>query len=250
MDNGRPSYVAFTDYFDDGIALMECAAGYKTAVVMPSQKFQMLLDSGASALLEGFTLEACASFAAALERFYEFSLRVAFAGRQQSGDLYNKMFSEMARQSERQLGAFMLLHALEFGSAYKPKDTIARFRNSVIHKGVIPTGADAHEFCSEVYETIRKLFNTVHAKYADSIGSVVREENFRRQTAVSKGTRVATSTGGNLFSILEGTESASFSEALDGFRKQRTTISEMMASYSSSRSVFPSSPLENGVSDL
>src|SRR5271165_787884 len=44
---------------------------------MQSQKFEMLLDSGAAALLEGFTLEACASFAAALERFYEFSLHAA-----------------------------------------------------------------------------------------------------------------------------------------------------------------------------
>jgi hypothetical protein len=181
VDNGRPSYVVLSDYFDDGIALMECSAGHKTALVMQSQKFQMLLDSGASALLERFTLEACASFAAALERFYEFSLRVAFAGRQQSGDLYEKMFSEMARQSERQ------------------------------------------RFCSEVYEIIRKLFNTVHAKYADSIGSVVREESFKRQTAAPKGVRVSISAGGNLFSIM-GEQSASFSEALDSFRKQREML--------------------------
>jgi len=78
VDLGRPSFEAFiADYFDDGIALIECSAGHKTALVMQSQKFEMLLDSGAAALLEGFTLEACASFAAALERFYEFSLHAA-----------------------------------------------------------------------------------------------------------------------------------------------------------------------------
>ena len=53
------------DYFDDGVATIECSAGHKTALILQSQKFEMLLDSGATALLEGFTLEACASFAAA-----------------------------------------------------------------------------------------------------------------------------------------------------------------------------------------
>ena len=220
IELGRPSFELFiADYFDEGIAIIECSAGHKTALVMQAQKFEMLLDSGAAALLEGFTLEACASFAAALERFYEFSLRVACVGRKMPDELYNKMFSEMARQSERQLGAFMLLHALEFGSAYKQKDSIATFRNAVIHKGIIPTVDEAHKFCTEVYETIYTLFGAVCAKYADAIQGVVREELAKRHNKVAKDMRVSTSAGGNLFSIANEQKASSFSEALAIIRK-------------------------------
>ena len=234
IDLGRPSFELFiADYFDDGIALVECSAGHKTALVMQSQKFEMLLDSGAVAFLEGFTLEACASFSAALERFYEFSLRVASFGFKMRDEVYSAMFLEMARQSERQLGAFMLLHALEFGSADKPKRSITEFRNATIHKGVIPTVEEAHKFCSEVYETIYTLFGTIRAKYTDFIHSVVREELGKRQAKVPNNMRVSTSAGGNLFCISREPNASSFSDALQSFRKQRemlnAAIPEMMA---------------------
>src|SRR6202044_359671 len=159
------------------------------------QKFEMLLDSGATALLEGFTLEACASFAAALQRFYEFGSRVAFVGRDMPAALFDGIFSEMARQSERQLGAFLLVHALEFGSAYKPKPSIAKFRNDVIHKGVIPTVEKAHKYCCEVYETIYTLFGMIRMKHEDGIQSVVMQELGKRRTKLPSDMRVSTSAG-------------------------------------------------------
>lgn len=234
IDLGRPSFEAFNvDYFDDGIALIECSAGHKTALMVQSQKFEMLLDSGATALLEGFTLEACASFAAALERFYEFALRVAFVSRNMSGGLFDRMFSEMARQSERQLGAFLLLHALEFGTAYKPKSSIASFRNSVIHKGVIPTLEEARQFGSEVYGEIYDLYGKLRAKYGDFIQHVVAEELGRRRVKLPKDIRVSTTSGDNVFSIARQEHALSFSEALTSFRKHRemlgAAVPEMMA---------------------
>lgn len=233
IDLGRPSFEAFiADYFNDGIAYIECSAGHKTALMVQSQKFEMLLDSGATALLEGFTLEACASFSAALERFYEFSLRVVFVGRGISDDLFEGMFSEMARQSERQIGAFMALHALEFGSAYEPKPRIAEFRNSVIHKGEIPTVEKASGFCSDVYETIYDLFDAVRTKYGDSIQSVVITELGKRRRKLPNNMRVSTSAGSNLFSLAKAANAPSFSDALASFREQRERLKaapEMMA---------------------
>lgn len=240
IDLWRPSYEAFmADYFDDGIARIECSAGHKTALMMQSQKFEMLLDSGATALLEGFTLEACASFAAALERLYEFGLRVAFAGRNMPDDLFDGMFSEMARQSERQLGAFLLLHALEFGSAYKPKPSIATFRNAVIHKGVIPTVEDAREFCSDVYEAIYSLVGTIRTKYGDGIRSVVMKELGKRRAKLPSDMRVSTSAGFNLFSIAREANASSFFDALASFKEGRERLSAavpaMMALHTASQ---------------
>ncbi|HXZ01651.1 MAG TPA: hypothetical protein VEI03_16770 [Stellaceae bacterium] len=225
IDLGRPSLEPFiADYFDDGIARIECSAGHKTALMMQSQKFEMLLDSGATALLEGFTLEACASFAAALERLYEFGLRVAFVGRNMQDDLFDGMFSEMARQSERQLGAFLLLHALELGSAYKPKLSIATFRNAVIHKGAIPTVEEACKFCSEVYEAIYSVFGTIRAKYGDSIQTVVMKELSKRRAKLPGDMRVSTSAGFNLFSIAREANASSFSDALASFKEGRERL--------------------------
>jgi hypothetical protein len=69
------------DYYDDGVVHLECTRGHKTIQLIQSAKFEILMESGAAALLNGFTLEACASFSAALERFYEFALRVMCTAR-------------------------------------------------------------------------------------------------------------------------------------------------------------------------
>jgi hypothetical protein len=74
---GHPSFEPFiADYFDEGVAHIECARGHKSAISVQSLKFEVLMESGANALLEGYTFEACAAFSAALERFYEFASQV------------------------------------------------------------------------------------------------------------------------------------------------------------------------------
>jgi hypothetical protein len=103
------------DFFDDGIAFVECRLGHKTAMIVQSSKTEILLSSAADALSRGYTFEAVASAAAALERFYEFALRVFFNAHNKSTDRFAEFFKEMSSQSERQLGAFMLFHEVEFG---------------------------------------------------------------------------------------------------------------------------------------
>lgn len=226
IDLGHPSFEPFeADYFDNGIADIECSAGHKTVLVMQSQKFEMLLDSGATALLQGFTLEACASFAAALERLYEFGIHIAFVGRNMPEDLFDGMFSQMSQQSERQLGAFMILHALEFGCAYKPNKKTAKFRNRVIHKGKIPTVEEARGFCSDVYDVIYKLVVMIRTKYGDGIQSVVMKELVKRQAKLPRDMRVSTIAGLNFFSIVREANALSFSDALDSFKEGRAMLS-------------------------
>jgi hypothetical protein len=89
------------DYFDDGVGQFECTAGHKSALLIQSLKFELLMESGATALLQGFTLEACASFSTALERFYEFALKVmceknSLAAR---GDEYRDDFFQPCRRA-------------------------------------------------------------------------------------------------------------------------------------------------------
>lgn len=196
VEQGRPSSEFFIlDYYDDGIAYATCSAGHKTAILVRNSKFETLLESGATALLEGFTLEACATFFAALERFYEFAMLVLCTAHGLSPQVYAKMFAGMARQSERQLGAFMLIHALEFGEAYKPDDKITKIRNSVIHKGTIPTPDEAHQFAARVYRAISSLYLRLHDKHSTHVINVRAQGLQEKHAKVPKGMRVSTHTG-------------------------------------------------------
>lgn len=223
---GRPSFEPLiVDYYDDGIARFTCSAGHDTAQMIQSSKFEILLESGATALLEGFTFEACASFSAALERFYEFALRVICASRCLSPDAYADMFAEMARQSERQLGAFMLLYALEFGKAYKPDAKIIEFRNSVIHKGTIPTHEEARQFAERVYTVISALCQRLRENHSDHMWNVTMREIGNKRAKLPPGAHVATNSGTIFFNATRAESPPDFATALESFRKARAMIS-------------------------
>lgn len=193
--------------------------------MIQSSKFEILLESGATSLLEGFTFEACASFSAALERFYEFALRVICASRGLSPDAYAEMFAEMARQSERQLGAFMLLYAREFGRAYKPDPKIIEFRNSVIHKGMIPTHEKARQFAERVYTVISSLCQRLRDNHFAQMWDVAMQELQDKRTRLPGDTHVATHSGTIVFNAAKTESVPDFATALESFRKARAMIS-------------------------
>jgi hypothetical protein len=163
-------------YYDDMIVHFECSRGHKNLSVIDGQKFEVLLQSGADALHSGFTLEAAATFSAALERFFEFCTKVMLVHKEMDMDLFDEMFKEMARQSERQLGAFMALHALVLGIPFVPNKDIAPFRNSVIHKGKIPTPEDAQTFCGNVYSEIFRTADLLRQNCQEAINTVIAED--------------------------------------------------------------------------
>jgi hypothetical protein len=139
-------------------------------------------------------------------------------------ELYTQMFTGMAKQSERQLGAFMLLCAFEFGEAYRPDKQplkeIIEDRNAVIHQGVIPTLEVANKFASDVYGVICQLYRKLHAKHAAHMMAVTMQSlGERRERAnVPNGMRVATNSGTMFFNNAKGDAEPDFAKALDAFR--------------------------------
>jgi hypothetical protein len=222
---GHPSFEPFLpDYFDSGVAIIECSKGHKSAILDQSLKFEVLLESGANALLEGFTFEACAAFSAALERFYEFSLHVMFLAHGMSEELFKKVFTEMAKQSERQLGAFVMLYAVEFGEAYKLERKIPEFRNDVIHKGAIPDLEKAKRFCGDVYEVIDACHKKISGKYGEYIQRLVVHEVLAKRRNVPSNMAVVVSIGTMFFSGSRADRPKSFEDALDSFSRARAFI--------------------------
>jgi hypothetical protein len=226
IELGHPSFEPFfVPYYEDRIATIECSRGHKSVIMLQSQKFEVLMESGAGALTAGFTLEAAATFHAALERFFEFSAKVMLVHRGVSHTAYEQMFKEMARQSERQIGCFMALHAVVFGTAYVPNKDIAPFRNAVIHKGEIPTPAEAEKFCGSVYAEIVRTANLLREHCQTAINSVIAEDLGVRRSKLPMGTSVATMANLGLYSLAYANNKAEFADALQGYVKARAIIS-------------------------
>ncbi len=222
---GHPSFEPFfLHYFEDRLVEIECSRHHKSVLLLQSQKFEVLLESGANALAAGFTLEAAASFSSGLERFYEFCTKVISAHRNMSPAVYEQMFKEMANQSERQLGAFLVLHAIEFGVAYVPNKKIIEFRNSVIHKGRIPTPDEVTSFCERVYSEILLLTQRMEQNCSLAINEVISQDLRRRAEAVPKGVPIATSTGTTFFSLTYKDKKSSFVEAYDAYLKGKDVV--------------------------
>ncbi|EPB5649115.1 hypothetical protein ACRQKW_000682 [Citrobacter braakii] len=214
IELGHPGFEPFMiPYFDDRIGYVECSRGHKSALMLQSQKFEVLMESGSEALLSGFTLEACASFSSALERVYEFAIKVFILNRGVSKEIFTKMFKEMSRQSERQLGAFMALYLTEVGKVYVPDQNVTKFRNGVIHKGEIPTESDAREYCSKVYSIIRTLTDVLCHDFSDAMNKAIHMDISERMKKIKPEIRITTSTGTNFFN-LKSSGQATFEEAL------------------------------------
>ncbi len=143
-----------------------CGARY--CVLVRKQKFEVLFDLGTRALMDGYAREAVASFAAALERFFEFYVR-AFALERASDTALDfgeataalsGTWRHVASQSERQLGMFALAYLLREGREPEfltPAALGADFRNRVIHRGELPTRADVEAYAAQVFALIDRL---------------------------------------------------------------------------------------------
>ena len=145
-----------TDLSDDGKYPVRCGLGHKSTVFLDNIKFELLFEMGVNALLDGYTREAVSSFASALERFYEFYWHVAMEHSGMPSVEANAAWKLVANQSERQLGMYVSACMSLTGKspALLSANKEVPFRNNVIHKGYVPTIAEATEFGNTVMKLI------------------------------------------------------------------------------------------------
>lgn len=143
---------------DSGWFEFTCPSGHSTVIALQNLKFDLLFETGAYALLDGYPREAVATFSAALERYYEFHLTVLAINKGMRMDSFDAAWKLVSKRSERQLGAYLLSHAFEFGESppsLPKKPDLQKFRNDVIHNGLIPTEREAIDFGDAVLKVIR-----------------------------------------------------------------------------------------------
>ena len=172
---GRPSNeLARVEFRDDGRYELTCPFVHETTTIVQQQKFEILFDIGAHAILDGYYREAISSIASSLERFYEFAIRVFLEQSSKSDDLFQSCWRTVSSQSERQLGAFIFLWASNVGSAPKLlSDKQTAFRNNVIHKGKIPTKEEAIKYGNSVLEALRPKMLIIQNTFAEEVQKIV-----------------------------------------------------------------------------
>ena len=222
---GYPSFEPIiADYFDGATAIIECARGHKSAVILQGQKFEILFESGASALLEGYTIEAASSFSASLERFYEFCIRV-FRIKDGLNEIeFAKTFKEMAHQSERQFGVFLYLYLQNFGKAYQVKHNLVTFRNKVVHKGYIPTIEEAESYGAQIFDEICDVYTLLKSAIVDDITKAVFAEMWERGKNLPSNMPRATLSQSSFFSFAQDSPKASFKEALVLYKERQEML--------------------------
>ena len=142
---------------DDGCYTVRCELGHEALVYVSNLKFEILFDMGVHALYDGYPREAVSCFATTLERFYEFYWRVAMAHLKVPIAEIDESWRNVAKQSERQLGAYIsacLLLTNQKATIPNP-NTHVKFRNRVIHEGYIPTKEEAIEYGDFILGLVR-----------------------------------------------------------------------------------------------
>jgi hypothetical protein len=155
---------------DDGIYEFTCPSGHITTTILQEQKFEVLFEMGANTIIDGYNPAAVSSFAASLERFGEFYIKVISLKHGVAEKEFNDSWKYISNQSERQLGAFIFLYTIE--NKKLPtllSNTQIKFRNKVIHKGYIPEKKEAIDFGNAVLQIIRPILQDLKIHYKDQV---------------------------------------------------------------------------------
>lgn len=184
---------------DENLYEFVCPKNHRSLTQLQEQKFEILFDIASLALIDGYTKEAVSSYSSSLERFIEYCILIFSLKNSVTIESFIKTWKQMANQSERQLGAFLIL-CLQEGIANRIEESRSTFRNKVIHKGYIPSSKEAIDYgqyiMSFIQNTLKDLNQTsneylqqamaIHlTKNGDKLPDNVRIANTSMPTIIS-----------------------------------------------------------------
>jgi hypothetical protein len=225
--DGEPDHTpVYVEMEGNRILAATCPKGHEIRTVRQEMPFELLLEMGGLALLDGYYREAVSSFAAALERFYEFYVRVVAEGRKVDPAPMVAAWKLMSKQSERQMGAFVICHLMETGTAPLIDPKRVEFRNEVIHKGLFPCPAEARDYARWVFDFIVSTGAKLREAYLEASHRVIARTMGQSFTELhERGMRASTSGIGTLLSWSDGGwSSASFNTAMRRLADRRDLV--------------------------
>jgi hypothetical protein len=165
-----------------------CDKGHIQNISLPHQRHEILFEFGVYAIADGYYREAISSFAAALERYYEYFLRV-ISTRSHSTKYFDQIWKQVSSQSERQLGGYIFAHFLVYNQPPTLIDNpLIELRNKAIHKGYIPEKEEALKFGAGVANLVNSGVARLHEHFRDEVHEITRQTLYPDST--SGGNRV------------------------------------------------------------
>ncbi len=156
-----------------GLYRSSCPKGHPLVAIADFHQFQLLFESGVEAFAEIYLREAISSFAAALERYHEFAIRVLLMAQEVDTEAIDNMWKSVASQSERQIGMYIGLYtAIHQKMPNLLPQKMTALRNSVIHKGHFPTPQESFDFGNAVYALLSEGLNELNQRYPDALVGV------------------------------------------------------------------------------
>lgn len=161
----------FQSLKEDNLYHFQCINGHDNLFEIQAFKFEILYESGLCAIKDKYFLESVLSLTAALERFYEFFIRIIMISNGISSENFEKVFKNISHQSERQYGAFLCIYADHFKKAPQEllKSRSTEFRNKVVHKGYLPNESEVLEYAEDIFYLIRCYYSSLRSKYQKTI---------------------------------------------------------------------------------
>ncbi|STX39278.1 Uncharacterised protein [Legionella feeleii] len=152
-----------------------CPDNHKNIFIIQSQLFEILFDIACISLINGDYREAVFNFYAAIERFREFFIKFSLYKKGMATDEIHMLWKNLANQSEKQLGAYYLMHSLTINEQInkRAEDKMIILRNEVIHKGKFPTQNEAKEFGYYVFERMKSDY--LYLKNDDYLNLVAQD---------------------------------------------------------------------------
>ena len=150
------------DYYE-----FTCQNGHNNCFFLSMPRYTVLYDMGYCAFQNGFYREAVLDFAASYERFNEYCIYVMLWEKDTPiKKEIETIWKELARQSERQLGAFISL----FYKTTNKMPTLMQnaqisFRNDVTHKGLFPTEEKTYEYALCVANYIKNNITEISDRF-------------------------------------------------------------------------------------
>lgn len=168
----EPSVATFDlhNFNEKNIYKYVCPRGHESYASHQQDKYEILGDIALDALVDGYDIQAIATFAASLERCYEWFIRVCFAKTYNNNERFKEIWPTVSAQSERQIGMFIATFSQNFiGAPPLLHRSMVELRNKVIHKGYIPSPDEAKKYAQSVFDIVRGLTTIVQTEMQDAM---------------------------------------------------------------------------------
>jgi hypothetical protein len=171
---GPNEEAALLEIANENLHQVICDKGHESSLVITQQKHEILFEVAVHAIVDGYYREAISSFAASLERYYEFFIKVISV--ELPCEEFEKAWRQVTSQSERQLGGYIFTYLNIYRtSPHILPHSLITLRNSVIHKGYIPSRVDAITFGEAVAKIINDGCNLLRSTKADYLNEIIRQ---------------------------------------------------------------------------